>query len=71
MVSTPPPKACALCGKPYTAPPAITRIDNRTEICHECGQRQALDAAGIPPEEQEKIIQKIREIESRYYEKET
>ena len=64
MVSTPPPpKVCPLCGKAYNGHPAISRIDNRTEICPECGYRQALDAAGLSSEEQDEAIQSIRDSE--------
>jgi len=46
---------CPKCGKAYFGYPATSRIDN-TEICPLCGTREALDAAGIPAEQQEEII---------------
>ena len=49
-------RICPLCGKPYTEPPALSRTDNETIICPDCGTRQALDAIGIGQEEQEKIL---------------
>lgn len=37
-------RVCPLCGKQYTAPPALSRRDNATSICPECGTMEALDA---------------------------
>ena len=33
---------CPKCGKEFTEYPAISRDDNATEICPECGTREAL-----------------------------
>ena len=49
-------RVCPLCGKAYAEPPALSRTDNETPICPDCGTRQALDSIGIGPEEQEKIL---------------
>ena len=49
-------RVCPLCGKAYTEPPALSRMDNETLICPDCGTRQALDSIGISPEEQDKIL---------------
>lgn len=38
-------RVCPRCGKMYTDPPALSRIDNETEICSECGVQEALAAA--------------------------
>ena len=53
---------CPKCGKAYKGYPAISRTDNRTEICPECGTREALDAVGMEQAEQDKIIAEIREV---------
>ena len=37
-------KLCHKCHKYYTDYPAISRVDNKTEICTECGQTEALEA---------------------------
>ena len=37
-------RICPRCGKPYTEYPAISRKDNKTEICPACGQLEALEA---------------------------
>lgn len=40
--STSTPRICPICGKSYTEYPALSRKDNRTEICPDCGQKEAL-----------------------------
>ena len=50
---------CPRCGKPYYEPPALSRLDNETFICPDCGTREALDSIGVSPEEQDSIIQTI------------
>ena len=37
-------RECPLCGKTYTDYPALSRKDNVTEICPECGLEEALMA---------------------------
>ena len=49
-------RICPLCGNTYVEPPALSRTDNETLICPDCGVRQALDSIGISAEEQEKIL---------------
>lgn len=39
-------KICPRCGKGYAGYPAISRVDNETEICSDCGLFEAL-AEGI------------------------
>lgn len=50
---------CPLCGKSYTGHPAMSRTDNFTLICPDCGTRQALESIGVSAEEQEQILQTI------------
>ena len=33
---------CPKCGRYYSEPPAISRKDNKTEICSMCGIREAI-----------------------------
>ena len=54
---------CPLCGKAYRGYPALSRTDNRTPICQDCGIRQALGGIGVSAEEQEKILGIIRGME--------
>lgn len=35
---------CPKCKKEFTGYPAISRKDNKTEICPECGVREAIEA---------------------------
>lgn len=37
---------CPIFRKRYSSPTAISRKDNKTEICPDCGVREALEAAG-------------------------
>ena len=39
-------RICPVCGRSYTDPPALSRRDNKTDICPEGGMREAL--AAIP-----------------------
>lgn len=52
-------RTCPICGETYTAVPALSREDNQTLICPDCGTRQALASIGVGPEEQEKILATI------------
>ena len=52
-------KICPRCGKAYHEQPAISRADNQTLICPDCGTRQALQSIGVEPSEQEQIIETI------------
>ena len=36
-------RICPACGKEYTGYPALSRKDNKTEICSDCGVREALE----------------------------
>ena len=57
---------CPLCGRPYHGAPALSREDNKTLICPDCGTRQALRSIGVDTAEQEQIIETIhRHLESR------
>ena len=42
----------------------ISRIDDKTEICPDCGIRQSLQSIRIAPEEQEKILSIIHRPQS-------
>lgn len=57
---------CPRCGKTYHEPPALSRLDNETLICPDCGTREALQSIGVDTAEQEQIIETIhRHMESR------
>ena len=42
--------------------PALSRRDNKTEICSDCGIREALADIGVDIDDQEKIVQTIHEL---------
>lgn len=50
---------CPLCGRAYHGVPALSRTDNETLICPDCGTRQALQSIGVDAKEQEQIIETI------------
>ena len=52
-------RVCPRCGKAYCGHPALSRLDNTTEICSDCGVREALESIGVPSEEQEQILATI------------
>lgn len=52
-------RICSKCGETYRERPAVSRADNRTLICPDCGTREALESMGISPDEQEQIIGSI------------
>lgn len=39
-------QVCPVCGRNYSDPPALSRVDNTTDICPDCGMMEAL--ASIP-----------------------
>ncbi len=50
---------CPKCGSTYYGHPALSRTDNFTPICPDCGVREALDGMGVSTEEQESILKTI------------
>ncbi len=54
-------KKCPVCGKMYCEPPALSRKDNKTEICPDCGTLEALEAAGASDEMKAEVLAKIHE----------
>ena len=56
---------CPLCGQHYSGRPAISRTDNKTPICPDCGTREALQGLGISTAEQDEIIEAIHRSMNR------
>ncbi len=50
---------CPRCGKVYRGIPALSRADNKTYICPDCGTREALESIGVDEKEQEEILATI------------
>lgn len=48
--------ACPRCNKVYSGHGAISRADNLTVICPDCGTREALQSIDVNEKEQDKII---------------
>ena len=55
------PRTCPKCGRVYTGHRALSRYDNDTLICPDCGTREALESIGVGREEQDKILGIIHE----------
>ena len=47
---------CPKCGQSYKGRPALSREDNKTLICPDCGVREALESIGVGAAEQEEIL---------------
>ena len=54
-------KVCPICHKKYSGYPALSREDNKTPICSDCGVRQALSAIGIDHDQIEALIMRGHE----------
>lgn len=49
-------RICPRCGRSYHEAPALSRADNETLICPDCGTREALKSIGVDEKEQESIL---------------
>ena len=56
---------CPKCGAEYQGHPAISRRDNKTPICPDCGTREALESIGVDIKEQEHIIKTIHRTQEK------
>lgn len=54
-------RKCPICGAVYEGYPAISRKDNKTEICPDCGTLEALDAMGATQETKDEVLKAIQE----------
>lgn len=50
---------CPICGKEFTERPALSRKDDKTEICPMCSSKEAMEAAGWTKEMCDAAIEKI------------
>ena len=54
-------RTCPRCKKEYSEFPALSRVDNKTDICSYCGVREAMaDYFGIPLG---KVTEPVKEYE--------
>lgn len=58
-------RICPRCGKSYRAVPALSRRDNCTLICPDCGTREALESIGVDGAEQDEILRSIHRSMAR------
>ncbi len=49
-------RTCPHCGALYGGVPALSRKYPNTQICPDCGTREALGSIGVSTDEQEKIL---------------
>ena len=61
-------KKCPGCGREYERLLALSRKDNRTMICDECGTKEALDSIGMVKgnPQREEILSAVRRKPSPY-----
>ena len=52
-------RKCPKCGMLFSERGAVSRVDNVTIICPDCGTREALESIGVDEKEQEKILNTI------------
>ena len=52
-------RKCPKCGKLFSERGAVSRVDDITIICPDCGTREALESIGVDETEQEKILDTI------------
>lgn len=55
---------CPICGQEYAGVPALSRTDNQTLICPDCGTRQALAAIGVT--NQDAVLARIHDYEAQH-----
>lgn len=53
---------CPKCNQEYSEIPSLSRMDNKTHICPDCGTRESLELIGINKYEQEETIKRIDEV---------
>ena len=52
-------RKCPKCGMLFSERGAVSRVDDVTIICSDCGTREALESIGVDETEQEKILDTI------------
>ena len=57
---------CAKCKNEIEGVPAISRYDMKSEICSDCGTREALEIIGTNSKEIEKVISIIHEQRDKF-----
>ena len=55
-------RTCPRCGGVYSGHGAVSRADNLTVICPDCGTRVALESTVVDAKEKEKMLKTIHKI---------
>lgn len=58
-------RICPICGEALSMHPAVSRRDNKTAICSDCGLREALADFGMDEEDAEEIVRIVRNMPDR------
>lgn len=58
-------RKCPVCGSAYQDYPALSRRDNHTEICPQCGMREALEDFGMPAEKVKALLREVSNLGER------
>lgn len=56
---------CKKCGKDIIGYPALSRENNKDEICSECGTRESLELIGKTTDEINEVVDKINEMKEK------
>lgn len=62
---------CPRCKQEYYGFPAISRVDNKTEICPECGTREAFIFFGFPESDLKEVLVVLRKQQNSFKNKMT
>ena len=54
---------CSRCGKEFSYPPALSRIDNSSPVCRVCVAEEAMIAVGASDQMMEQVLAEIRQHE--------
>ena len=55
-------RICPICQRQYDEYPALSRKDNRTEICPDCGMVEAFESFGLTEKEAQKKVKEIMAV---------
>lgn len=58
-------KACPACEQKYSGYPALSRKDGKTQICPDCGIREALEAFGVDRDKIEESLVEIQRLQKK------
>ena len=52
-------RVCPVCKRQYNEHPALSRKDNHTEICPDCGMMEAFESFGLTEKEAQEKVKEI------------